>query len=47
LGSVSDTLILTDVTSEPLTSKSWIHDNIVRAGFNYNFNWGGSQSSRY
>jgi outer membrane immunogenic protein len=47
LGSISDTSILTDVTSEPFTTKSWIHDNIVRAGFNYNFNWGGSQSSRY
>jgi outer membrane immunogenic protein len=40
LGSVTDTLSLTSLglATETLTTKSWIHDNIVRVGLNYKFN---------
>ena len=44
LGSISDTLVLSTLPADTLTTKSWIHDNIVRAGLNYKFNWGGPQS---
>ena len=48
LGGISDTLVVpATLGAGTLTTKSWIHDNIVRAGFNYNFNWGGPQTSRY
>ena len=45
LGSVSDTLVVpaTFGGGGTFTTNSRIHDNIVRGGFNYSFNWGGSR----
>jgi outer membrane immunogenic protein len=48
LGGISDTLAVpAALGAGSITTNSWIHDNIIRAGFNYNFNWGGQQASRY
>lgn len=45
-GSISDTLNLTRVAPETLTTDSAIHDHIIRVGLNYKFNWGGPLSTR-
>jgi outer membrane immunogenic protein len=49
LGSISDTLPFTTGAGVPgtLTTNSHIHDNIVRAGLNYEFNWGGPVAAKY
>jgi outer membrane immunogenic protein len=43
LGSTTDTLALSTSPAASLTTKSWIHDNIVRVGLNYKFNLGGPE----
>jgi outer membrane immunogenic protein len=49
LGSISDTLPFTTGAGAPvtLTTNSHIYDNIVRAGLNYEFNWGGPVAAKY
>jgi len=48
LGSISDALTRAPALGgDTLTTNSSIHDSIVRAGFNYNFNWGGPQAYTY